>query len=565
MGTAVTALLAIAIGLALFRLQGSKRRGSTGTRLAEVVKHLPPPTPVAKQLKQALPDVVFLSSEAAAFREIADSYWPRQHRESIPACFVRPKTVEQLQTAVEILRREFVAEKQETDGQKGLFIVKSGGAAPATGCSTLEGGVVIDLAGFRDITISDDNSLVTVGSGLKWLHVYEALGKKNLMIAGGRTSPVGVGGLSLQGGISFYSPKHGFVCSTIVSYQVVLADGSAVTASESSHPDLWRALKGGSNNFGIVTSFTMPCFPANDIWFGCNYMSGFQAPSLVKAFHEYVRDAASGRPGSFDEHATVPITCFGYTQDFGVHATANYLGYTKKPTDQKWPAHWKGSAFASLWTLWSTAKVQTLISAVKELSDSSPAGNYNVMAVTTVKNDLETLQAVLEAYHQFSAAGKRVKGLLLSMVMQPVLPQWMNQGFPNVLGLEDTNVPLIIVEITAKWNHVEDDGFIRSECRRFVGTVDAVAESRGATHRYRFANYCAEWQNPMHGYGTKSLEFMQGVSRKYDPEGLFQKGCLGGFKLGPQENRPPTAAGGLKVIPPSSQVERRVHQLEEGH
>lgn len=110
-------------------------------------------------------------------------------------------------------------------------------------------------------------------------------------MAGGREATVGVGGLLLGGGTTFYTCRVGFACGmfhgvrssrkwsrltlpdNVLNYEVVLADGSIINASESEHADLFRTLKGSGNNFGIVTRFDMSTFSFNKIWDGIRYLS----------------------------------------------------------------------------------------------------------------------------------------------------------------------------------------------------------------------------------------------------------------------------------------------------
>lgn len=75
------------------------------------------------------------------------------------------------------------------------------------------------------------------------------------------------------------------------------------------------------------------------------------------------------------------------------------------------------------------------------------------------------------------------------------------------------------------------------EVRKGIERIEAFAEKRGTEYPYRFHNYCGEWQEPFAGYGEEGKRFLQGVSREYDLQGLFQKGCVGGFKLGLDESR----------------------------
>lgn len=73
---------------------------------------------------------------------------------------------------------------------------------------------------------------------------------------------------------------------------------------------------------------------------------------------------------------------------------------------------------------------------------------------------------------------------------------------------------------------------VRSITREAIEQIDAFALEHGTGHRYRYLNYCAAWQNPFEGYGEENLKFLRSVSKEVDPEGLFQRGCGGGFKLG---------------------------------
>lgn len=102
----------------------------------------------------------------------------------------------------------------------------------------------------------------------RWKDVYAYLGQYNLTAAGGRLGPVGVPGLLLAGGVNFYGNQVGFACTTVVNYEVVLADGTIVQANTKNNSDLFWALKGGSSNFGLVTRFDMETIPSRKVWAG---------------------------------------------------------------------------------------------------------------------------------------------------------------------------------------------------------------------------------------------------------------------------------------------------------
>lgn len=170
----------------------------------------------------------------------------------------------------------------------------------------------------------------------------------------------------------------------------------------------------------------------------------------------------------------------------------------------------------------------------------NPPGRRQVFATTTIKNDSATLAAAHAAYSDAIALIRRVnvKGLVWTLVMQPLLPEWVQKGDANPLGLHDCAYePLVIVTFTVNWAERRDDEFVKTATRRAIEQIDAFAAANKTSHRYRYLNYCAEWQRPFEGYGRDNLRFLQAVSRRYDPEGLFQRGCIGGFKLNVVEDR----------------------------
>jgi len=139
---------------------------------------------------------------------------------------------------------------------------------PVPGAADTSEGVTIALSQLRTISVSNDNTSVTVGSGLTWGDVYSALQPHDLMVLGGRYAPVGVSGLLLGGGISHFSGLHGWAANQVQSIEIVTADSRILTVNGTSYSDLFWALKGGSSNYGIVTSFTLKAFPRSGVWAG---------------------------------------------------------------------------------------------------------------------------------------------------------------------------------------------------------------------------------------------------------------------------------------------------------
>jgi hypothetical protein len=290
-----------------------------------------------------------------------------------------------------------------------------------------------------------------------------------------------------------------------------------VTASASEHPELWRVLKGGGNNFGIVTRFTLRSIPSAPLWVGQMFApAAFQQEKAIKAYHNSL-------DSEFDENAAGPIMSFVYLQSIGIQLIALHLAYTKAPEDKKWPAYWRKTDFRSIWSFYRSIKVLSHTEAVERLGRTSPAGTRHVQGTTTIRNDLETMRAAYGIFCETTAKVRYVKGLLFSFTFQAILPEWMNKGFPNIFGLEGCTEPLIIIGCSVTWAKAEDDELVRSTVRQTIDKINVAAAAKKTSHTYRFVNYSMEWQRPYDG--------LREASQKYDADGLFQTGCAGGFKL----------------------------------
>ena len=138
-------------------------------------------------------------------------------------------------------------------------IAVRGGGHNAAGLGVWDQALVIDLSLLRSTTVSPQNHTVRADAGCTWGDVDHATVAFGMATPSGFLASTGVGGLTLGGGIGYLSRRFGLTVDNLLEADVVLADGSFVTASESSHSDLFWALRGGGGNFGIVTSFTFRC------------------------------------------------------------------------------------------------------------------------------------------------------------------------------------------------------------------------------------------------------------------------------------------------------------------
>ena len=164
------------------------------------------------------------------------------------------------------------------------FGIKSGGHTPQPGAASQPNGVTIDLAALNQVQVAADRRKTSIGPGNRWVDIYSKLDPQGVSIPGGRVASVGVGGLVTGGGISFFSGRFGFVCDSIVNYELILPYGKVVNVNGSSYSDLFKALKGGSNNFGIVTRFDIKSFESGPFWGGIVSYPISTMPEQVAAF-----------------------------------------------------------------------------------------------------------------------------------------------------------------------------------------------------------------------------------------------------------------------------------------
>ena len=130
-----------------------------------------------------------------------------------------------------------------------------GGGHSSAGYSTVDGGIVLDLSRMRHVGSTPSRSRRRAQAGALWRDVDRATQAHGLAVPGGQISHTGIAGLTLGGGIGWLSRQHGLTIDSLLSVELVTADGRLVTASATEHPDLFWGLRGGSGNFGVVVSF----------------------------------------------------------------------------------------------------------------------------------------------------------------------------------------------------------------------------------------------------------------------------------------------------------------------
>jgi hypothetical protein len=146
-----------------------------------------------------------------------------------------------------------------------LPVAVRSGAHNGAGLGSIDDGLVIDLSPMHGVTVDPLRQVVHVQGGATWGAVDHATHAFGLAVPAGIISTTGVGGLTLGGGLGHLTRRGGLTIDNLLSADVVLADGSFLTASAEQNEDLFWALRGGGGNFGVVTSFTFRCHPVSTV------------------------------------------------------------------------------------------------------------------------------------------------------------------------------------------------------------------------------------------------------------------------------------------------------------
>jgi FAD/FMN-containing dehydrogenase len=194
-----------------------------------------------------------------------------------PALVVRAAGVADVITAVNFAR------------EHGLEMAVRGGGHSVPGFGTCDDGLVLDLKRMKGIRVDPERRTVRAEGGCTWGDMNHATYAFGMATPGGVVSTTGIGGLTLGGGVGYRTRRGGLSCDNLISADVVLADGSFVTCSESREGDLFWAIRGGGGNFRVVTSFEFRLHPVADIYGGPIFFS--LEAEVLSAYREFMPEA----------------------------------------------------------------------------------------------------------------------------------------------------------------------------------------------------------------------------------------------------------------------------------
>jgi FAD binding domain len=214
---------------------------------------------------------------------------------------------------------------------QGLPVAVRGGGHSAVGYSSCDDGIVIDTGPMKSVDIDVDGRTGRFGAGLTWGELDAATQEHGLAVTGGRVTHTGIAGLTLGSGSGWIDRKLGSTCESLISAEVVTADGRVVGASADENADLLWGLKGGGGNFGVVTEFEFRLHPVGPIVFAGMILHPRAAARELLRFYRDLMEQAPDEVGGGFALLTAPPEDFVPEEARGKPAAGLILVYVGDP------------------------------------------------------------------------------------------------------------------------------------------------------------------------------------------------------------------------------------------
>ncbi|KAL3444165.1 hypothetical protein BJX65DRAFT_311132 [Aspergillus insuetus] len=459
------------------------------------------------------PDRVF-APNSTAYTNATNAYWSTQQTQVHPACIFVPDVDKDVSALVLI--------SQLT---KCPFAAKSGGHAAFTGSSNSDGGITVLFRDLNEITLNKDRSVASIEPGNTWGDVYTALEPYGLAVVGGRVSDIGVGGLTTGGGISYHSNLYGWASDNVQSFEVVTATGAIVTASETQHPDLYWALRGGGNNFGLVTKFNLYTIPSSPLYGSTRVYTEDKFPAVLDAFINVANNAS--RDGNAQQYVA-----FGQAQGMNIaSAELTYIGNVSNPAIFR---HYR-----SIPAVMDTSSSRTLAEYCAYVKAQNPVGLREVYWNHSFKLSKEFATWVIRHFfsvvHEIADIAGIQPVLVFQVITEPQIGAMSRFG-GNALGVDERSAggqhhPLHLPLIACSWQNADGDDRVYEFISAFYAALSAEAEAMGVQNDFIYMNYASQFQDVISSYGADNKARLQEIAVKYDPRRVFQELQPGYFKL----------------------------------
>jgi FAD/FMN-containing dehydrogenase len=216
----------------------------------------------------------------------------------------RPRLIARCVDAADVMACVNYAREHEL-----LLAIRCGGHN-GPGLGSCDDGLVVDLSRMRGVRVNPAAGLAQVAGGCVWGEVDHATHVFGQAVPSGIISTTGVAGLTLGGGLGHLSRSCGLTIDNLQSVDIVLADGSFITADEDHNADLFWALRGGGGNFGVVTSFTFRTHPVHTVSAGPMFWSIEDSAEILRLYEDFITDAPEELSGFFAFMVVPPVALF---------------------------------------------------------------------------------------------------------------------------------------------------------------------------------------------------------------------------------------------------------------
>ncbi|KAF1847366.1 FAD-binding domain-containing protein [Cucurbitaria berberidis CBS 394.84] len=413
---------------------------------------------------------------------------------------------------------------------KTKFAVRGGGHMPVPGASNIDDGVLFSMTNLNKMQLTQNQTVAQLDPGLRWLEVYNWISTFGLGVAGGRFAPVGVSGLLLGGGISFFGSRIGWASNQLANLEVVLANSTIVNANANENPDLFWALKGGSNNFGIVTRFDVKTFPLGQLYGGQSTYESRHLAAIMDAAASY--SIVGGGSDDIDSAITPSIQVVPATGAINPLLIGYRVGSENKPA--------AFANFSRIPTLSTTNGIHETLASALGLTIATGDRNQRqlFMAIGTkagpdsVRMTNETFWKTLKDMPKLA----NVQNLTLTMSPQLLSKHFLETARASggdPMDFEPGNQGVLMNLIGSAWDHEEDDELVYKYSKYFLDTLVKKSKAKGLYYPVVYINDASLSEKPFKTFGKdgSSLKRLKQIRNRYDSQPVFQKLLPGGFKL----------------------------------
>jgi FAD/FMN-containing dehydrogenase len=211
---------------------------------------------------------------------------------------------------------------------RGLELAVRSGGHSAAGHSTVDGGIVIDLRDMKKLEIDPDKRTAWAETGLTAIEYSTATVEHGLATGFGDTGSVGIGGITLGGGVGYLGRLHGLTIDNVLAAEIVTADGRLRRVDADQEPDLFWAIRGGGGNFGVVTRFLYRLADVSQFTGGMLVLPG--TPEVIEGFVR-LADAAPDELSTIANVMSAPPMPFLPEEAVGSIVLMGMLAYTGDP------------------------------------------------------------------------------------------------------------------------------------------------------------------------------------------------------------------------------------------